>query len=330
MNEPAWTITNAAGIIEYVGHKPAASHGLDIAQAVGKSPGAAWGGKMDRAFYTSLWHHLRDDHHGAVATLYNRQADGSYAPETLCILPITATDNEQLFFAVQQSHLASLEQAYDVPGEYQDVISALRYMFDGYQGRMLHKPISMPKQIGDWLKEGFVLPMREQFAVRQEDAQLIAKAQAQTQAFADIYEKYYDVVFAYAAYRLPTAQDAEDVTQEVFLRAFTHLPAFVNRNSTYKTYLLRVAHRAIIDRYRKEKDTFAIRETDAKTGLAQAAHALRQGLSHMPIKDAELLRAKHLYGYSVRELAKAEETSENAIKLRLSRARKKLRLLLEK
>ncbi len=327
MSQPAWTITNKAGIIECIGKSPAAAHGVDVPQAVGKSPGQVWGGKMERQFYDTLWEHIERDNHATVATLYNRRADGTYGPETLCILPLITAEREQLFLAVQENHLAELKHANEDAAQFDDVVSVLQTLFSTYESGLMHKPLPLSPHIGSWVEEIFVVPARAEFAARHEDAALIAKAKVHTDAFGELYTRYYDDVYAYTLRRVSSPQTAEDVTQEVFIKALRHLPNFVVRNSTYKTFLLRVAHRAIIDRYRAERAHQALQDGDLTTVQNNDKQHIRQLLALLPTLDAELIRAKHIYGYSIRELAEQHGVSENAVKLRLSRARKKLRNL---
>ena len=60
-------------------------------------------------------------------------------------------------------------------------------------------------------------------------------------AFAFLVDKYKEVVHAYAYRKVGDYQEAEDITQEVFLRAYQAMPRFEGR-SAFKTWLYKIAH----------------------------------------------------------------------------------------
>ena len=64
-------------------------------------------------------------------------------------------------------------------------------------------------------------------------------------------EKYADYLYAYARYKLPSKEVAEDVVQETFLSALTSIDGFKGK-SNEKTWLVSILKRRIVDYYRKE------------------------------------------------------------------------------
>ncbi len=81
---------------------------------------------------------------------------------------------------------------------------------------------------------------------------LIERAQARdTEAFDQIVHRYADRLYNYVVRMLGNAQDAEDVVQEVFLRAYQALPSFDGRASL-STWLFRIATNLCIDHRRKQ------------------------------------------------------------------------------
>lgn len=72
-------------------------------------------------------------------------------------------------------------------------------------------------------------------------------------AFATLYERYADRVYAYVALRVGGGPVAEDLTADVFLRALEKPGSFRWRGKPYLAWLLRVAHNAVVDYWRREK-----------------------------------------------------------------------------
>ncbi|MER3495795.1 MAG: hypothetical protein C4320_02620 [Armatimonadota bacterium] len=74
------------------------------------------------------------------------------------------------------------------------------------------------------------------------------------EAFGLVVDAYQSRVFGFVRRMVPTGEDAEDVTQEVFLKAYRSFPNFDGRSSL-RTWLFRIAHNLCIDRARRRGRT---------------------------------------------------------------------------
>ena len=84
-----------------------------------------------------------------------------------------------------------------------------------------------------------------------EDA-LIRRAQAlDPGALAEIYERYYDGIYRYLYTRIGHRPDAEDLTEQVFLKMVDAIPRFRPRGVRFSAWLYRIAHNLLVDRYRR-------------------------------------------------------------------------------
>ena len=84
------------------------------------------------------------------------------------------------------------------------------------------------------------------------DHELIKKAQqGDPQAFGDLYECHAPVVFRYLYAHLDSRMDAEDLTGEVFLKAWQSLPKYMERGVPFLAFLFRIARNALVDHYRQ-------------------------------------------------------------------------------
>ena len=86
----------------------------------------------------------------------------------------------------------------------------------------------------------------------QADHQLLKKAQqGEAEAFGLLYERHAAAIFRYLYAHLGSRMDAEDLTSDVFLRAWQALPNYHERGVPFLAYLLRIAHNALVDHYRR-------------------------------------------------------------------------------
>jgi RNA polymerase sigma-70 factor, ECF subfamily len=84
-----------------------------------------------------------------------------------------------------------------------------------------------------------------------EERRLVEAAQRDPVRFADLYEKYFEVVYAYVARRLRSRHEAEDLTAEVFHKALRSLPRFKWTGAPFAAWLFRIAANMIADRAKR-------------------------------------------------------------------------------
>ena len=74
-------------------------------------------------------------------------------------------------------------------------------------------------------------------------------------AFAQLYEGHFDKVYRYIYLRLRNQAEAEDLTQEVFVKALEAIGSYKWRNLPFTSWLFRIAHNQVIDYLRKQGRT---------------------------------------------------------------------------
>ena len=83
---------------------------------------------------------------------------------------------------------------------------------------------------------------------------LIARArQGDREAFADLYQRYLPMIYAYVRARVFDDHDAEDLTEQVFLRAYQSLSRYHGRGWPYSAFLYRVARNLLVDHIRRSR-----------------------------------------------------------------------------
>ena len=89
-----------------------------------------------------------------------------------------------------------------------------------------------------------------------DDVQLIVLAQdGEADAFGELYERYVQTIFRFVYVRLDDRRDAEDLTEEVFLRVWQSLPNYREQGVPFLAFLFRIARNAVIDFYRSSKSS---------------------------------------------------------------------------
>jgi RNA polymerase sigma-70 factor, ECF subfamily len=84
-----------------------------------------------------------------------------------------------------------------------------------------------------------------------EDA-LIRRAQAlDPGALAELYDRHFDGIYRYLFTRVRHQADAEDLTEQVFLKMVDSIQRYRSRGVAFSSWLYRIAHNLLVDRYRR-------------------------------------------------------------------------------
>ena len=87
----------------------------------------------------------------------------------------------------------------------------------------------------------------------QNEESLVRRAQQRDEeAFAQLYEEYFDKIYRYIALRIGDRMEAEDITQRVFLNAIKAIPSFKWKGVPFSAWLFRIAHNQVVDYLRKK------------------------------------------------------------------------------
>ena len=148
--------------------------------------------------------------------------------------------------------------------------------------------------------------------------------------FHELYERYAPDVYRFSFWLAGNAMDAEDITSETFVRAWTSKREI--RMETLKGYLLTIARHVFLEQLRKEKRQVVLEDvhSDPQPGPERqvAAHLawlqVRQAISQLPEVDrtAFVLRVEHELPYE--EIARVLGVSLTAVKVKVHRVRLKL------
>ena len=168
---------------------------------------------------------------------------------------------------------------------------------------------------------------------------LVQRAQANDRAaFGELYELYCPKIYSYLTYHLNGRYEAaEDLTEEVFMKALQNLGSFQFREVPFSSWLYRIAHNHLIDYVRANKKTQSVALEDAehllfaKDGLDGRLdrQTLTSALSKITDDQRQIVIMRIVQGLSITETAKAVGKSEDSVKQLQSRGLKALKRVLE-
>ena len=180
--------------------------------------------------------------------------------------------------------------------------------------------------------------------VSPEERRLLEAAAAGDQrACSILVRRYRSAAYAIALRLSGHAADADEITQDAFLRAFRYIGNF-RGESSFKTWLLRITGRVAIDHLRRKKlETVSLDAPEspvarmAEKGPGGLQHLIRDERSAMLLEameqlckeDASALRLFYLHEKSIQEITGIMGWTESNTKSRLSRARQRLRVVIE-
>lgn len=147
---------------------------------------------------------------------------------------------------------------------------------------------------------------------------LIAAARSDPSRFAELYENYFERVYAYVLRRVASRQEAEDVTSDVFHQALANIGKFEWRGAPFSAWLLRIAANSTADKWRKQAreqgnpGKEAGEEFDFESSAEQAR--LFHLVKELPAEQRLVIEMRFAEEKSIREIALAIGKTEGAVK----------------
>ncbi len=149
-------------------------------------------------------------------------------------------------------------------------------------------------------------------------------------AFGDLYSIYLDPIYRYVFYHVKDKMTAEDITEEVFIKAWKAIDSCKGKERTFSSWLYRIAHNQTIDRLRSMQKRLAMEvqpqslpettdvknETEARLEYEETLEAI----SCLPEKQKQIIVLKFVEGMDNREIEQITGKSQNAIRVLQMRA----------
>jgi len=169
-----------------------------------------------------------------------------------------------------------------------------------------------------------------------------------SQMFSRLIDNYKNMIYNLAYRMSNNPQEAEDISQETFLRAYQSLARF-NPSYKFSTWLYQITLNIIRDRFKKKELNYVSLDTPIETGdsefypqpedstnnpeqiIAQKENiqAIQQAIYSLPLKYREVIVLRHLQDLSYIEISNILKLPSGTVKIRLYRAREQLKKILK-
>jgi len=174
-------------------------------------------------------------------------------------------------------------------------------------------------------------------ATGQVDARIISRATGgDPEAFGEIYSVYLDRIYRYVFYQVKDKMMAEDITEEIFIKAWKALGSYRGEGQAFSSWLYRIAHNQVIDQFRRRRWEMVldvetdITNTDGADPQREAEKSLAQAevlgmLALLPPQQKQVIILKFVEGLGNREIEEITGKSQGAIRVMQMRALDALR-----
>jgi len=176
------------------------------------------------------------------------------------------------------------------------------------------------------------MQINQEFFDADEDSKLIAKIQNTKKGFEELVSKYQHLVFRYSFTCTGKNADAEDLTQEVFLKLYENIQK-INTEKPLVHWLLKITKNVNINFLNKKKnEKKALKATsyghETKSGEA-TPFELNVALSLLEEKEHEMISMRYFQNMSCESIGKIYGISANAVSIQLYRTKNKLKQILK-
>lgn len=158
-------------------------------------------------------------------------------------------------------------------------------------------------------------------------------------AFAELYDTYVASVYRFVYFKLSNKEEAEDITSEIFMKAWDYLTQDDNDTvGNFRALIYSMARNRVIDAYRERaaRKEFPIEDAaqvpssvniHIEADIRIEAQKLLDLLKRLKQEYQEVIHLKHIEGLTIREIAKVLDKSSGSVRVTLHRAVRKLQEL---
>ncbi len=174
------------------------------------------------------------------------------------------------------------------------------------------------------------------------DAFVPEQVNEQQELFTEIFDRYYQRIYNYMYYRLGNADDAEELSSQVFEQVLRKINSYLPQRAPFEVWLFTIARNVFNDHYRRQKrrKMISLEYThdlvSGQSGPEESAinnetrQRLLAALGTLPERDRNIVAMKFAGGLKNREIAKLTGLSESNVGVIIYRSLQSLRDKMDK
>jgi RNA polymerase sigma-70 factor (ECF subfamily) len=168
---------------------------------------------------------------------------------------------------------------------------------------------------------------------------ILSAKEGNKEAFEEVYNTYYTPLFHYIVARIKIREEAEDMTQTVFLKIWNAMPTWNESHTSPISFFFTVARNVMIDYFRKNTKREIVSDevvakfadtsgsTDKGSEVRELGEVIGQAIEKLSDEQKEIITLFYTNDFTYKEIAEITGKREDAIRQIHSRAIKKLREL---
>jgi RNA polymerase sigma-70 factor, ECF subfamily len=154
------------------------------------------------------------------------------------------------------------------------------------------------------------------------------------EAYGQLYALYLDRIYRYIFYQIRDEMKAQDITQEVFIKAWKAIKTCGGKENTFKAWLYRIAHNHLVDTIRKTHQYVPLEVSDPGDNGEDIEQNVESSIEQqnvlrlvddLPIQQRQIIILKFIEGYDNAEIAQITGKRQGAIRAIQLRALNSLR-----
>ncbi len=172
------------------------------------------------------------------------------------------------------------------------------------------------------------------------DLQLVDRAKrGDGDALAGLYDAYVQRIYRYVALRLRDASEAEDLTEQVFMKMLESIASFQPSRAPFSAWLFRIAHNLVVDHQRKQRSRARYIQMEAPLLRSEDPSelavvevqmaAVREAVKKLPASQQQVIALRFGGQQSIAEVAQVMSRSQAAVKSLQYKAIQTLRAMLD-
>lgn len=174
----------------------------------------------------------------------------------------------------------------------------------------------------------------------EQERKLVEEAKANPEKFGELYDRFFDQIYRYIYRRVNDKETVNDLASQTFYDALSHIKSFEWRGYSFACWLYKIAHNNVLKWYREQGK---MQKTDLAEGQEivdqssnqaqqlsenEARDEIQSILNQLDPEEKELIRLKFFEEASNIEIAEIMGLSANHIGVKVFRALKKVKQLL--